>query len=161
MAFWLSGKVAALQLDNSTSKAYLCNQGGTTSLFLSWLAYCILNMADKCGITLIRNKYSWNIQFCSYSSVHTYPSQYGSWLSQGRLVQNWHLLPHKVQAAFLLQNQLEVDLLASSHNNQCQHYYYLENPLPQGSLGWKLLTILDHIRWVMCFLLYYLVLCFW
>ena len=38
MAFHLSGKVVALHLDNSTTKAYLCNQGGTMSPFLSRLA---------------------------------------------------------------------------------------------------------------------------
>ena len=35
MAFCLSGKVVSLHLDNSTAKAYLCNQGGTVSPFLS------------------------------------------------------------------------------------------------------------------------------
>ena len=38
MAFCLSGKVVALHLDNSTAKAYLCNQGGIVSPFLSRLA---------------------------------------------------------------------------------------------------------------------------
>ena len=38
MAFCLSGKVVVLHLDNSTAKAYLCNQGGTVSPFLSRLA---------------------------------------------------------------------------------------------------------------------------
>ena len=38
MAFCLSGKVVALLSDNSTAKAYLCNQGGTASPFLSRLA---------------------------------------------------------------------------------------------------------------------------
>ena len=33
MAFQLSGKVVALYLDNSTAKAYLCNQGGRASPF--------------------------------------------------------------------------------------------------------------------------------
>ena len=33
MAFCISGKVVALHLDNSTTKAYLCNQGGTVSHF--------------------------------------------------------------------------------------------------------------------------------
>ena len=31
MTFCLSGKVVVLHLDNSTAKAYLCNQGGTVS----------------------------------------------------------------------------------------------------------------------------------
>ena len=39
MAFHLSGKVVALHLDNSTAKAYLCNQGGTVSpCFPGWPA---------------------------------------------------------------------------------------------------------------------------
>ena len=37
MAFCLSGKVV-LQLDNSTAKASLCNQGGTVQFSLSSLA---------------------------------------------------------------------------------------------------------------------------
>ena len=53
VAFWLSGKVVALHLDNSTAKAYLYNQGCTAPLFLSRLAYHILNLVDKHGITLI------------------------------------------------------------------------------------------------------------
>ena len=35
MAFHLSGKVVAWHLDNSIAKAYLCDQGGTVSPFLS------------------------------------------------------------------------------------------------------------------------------
>ena len=35
MAFWLSNKVVALHLDNSTAKVYLYNQMDTASLFLS------------------------------------------------------------------------------------------------------------------------------
>ena len=53
MAFHLSGNVVALHLDNSTAKAYLCNQGGTMSPFLSMLAYQVLSLTDKHGITLI------------------------------------------------------------------------------------------------------------
>ena len=49
----LSNKVVALQFDNSTSKAYLCNEVGTASLFLSRLACCILTLVNKRGITLI------------------------------------------------------------------------------------------------------------
>ena len=37
-------------------------------------------------------------------------------------------------AAFHLWGQLEVDLVASSHTSQCQHYYTLEHPLPLGGL---------------------------
>ena len=32
MAFQLTGKLAALHLDNSTAEAYLHNQGGTASI---------------------------------------------------------------------------------------------------------------------------------
>ena len=53
MAFHLSGKVVALHFDNSTAKAYLCNQGGTMSPFLSRLACQILSLTDKHGLTLI------------------------------------------------------------------------------------------------------------
>ena len=53
MAFCLSSKVVALHLDNSTAKAYLCNQGGTVSPFLSKLACWILGLTNKHGITLI------------------------------------------------------------------------------------------------------------
>ena len=53
MAFYLSGKVVALHLDNRTGKAYLCNQGGTVSPFLSRLACWILELTNKHGITLI------------------------------------------------------------------------------------------------------------
>ena len=55
MAFHLSGKVAALHLDNSTAKVYLCNQdqGDTESPFLSRLACQILSLTDKHCMTLI------------------------------------------------------------------------------------------------------------
>ena len=53
MAFCLSGRVVALHLDNSTAKAYLCNQGGTVSPFLSRLACQILSLTDKHGVTLL------------------------------------------------------------------------------------------------------------
>ena len=51
--FHLSGKVVALHLDNSTAKAYLCNDGGMVSPFLSRLAYQVLSVTDKHSITLI------------------------------------------------------------------------------------------------------------
>ena len=40
-------------LGNCTSKANLCNQGGTVSLFLSTLSCLILKLTNKHGITLI------------------------------------------------------------------------------------------------------------
>ena len=48
----MPSKVLALHLDNSTVKACLCNQGGTTSLF-SRLASHLFNQADELDITLI------------------------------------------------------------------------------------------------------------
>ena len=57
VAFWLTGTMVALHLDNITSKAYLYNQGGTASLFLSRLACYILNLADEDGITLLQHAY--------------------------------------------------------------------------------------------------------
>ena len=47
IAFHLSGKVVALCLEDSTAKAYLCNQGGTVSPFLSRLACQILSLTDR------------------------------------------------------------------------------------------------------------------
>ena len=120
MAFYLLGKVVALNLDNSTAKACFCIQCGTVSLFLSRLACQILNLTDKHGITLIQ----------AYICTILIWNHYLSW---GWLVPEWHLL-HIVQAAFQLWGQLEVDLLPSSHANQCQHYYIWENLLPRGSL---------------------------
>ena len=64
MAFCLSGRVVALHLDNSTAKAYLCNQGGTVSPFLSRLACQILSLTDK----------TW---YYPSSSIHSYPPQCG------------------------------------------------------------------------------------
>ena len=52
-AFHLSGKAVALHLDNSTTKAYLWNQGGTVSPFLSGLACWILSLTIKHSIILI------------------------------------------------------------------------------------------------------------
>ena len=58
-------------------------------------------------------------------------ADYLSWRS---LVLEWHLLSCIAQEAFELRGQLGVDLLASTHTNQCQHYYTLENLLPLEAL---------------------------
>ena len=47
IAFWLSGKVVALYLENNTTKTYLCNKGGTAFHFLSEKPVRILNLANK------------------------------------------------------------------------------------------------------------------
>ena len=123
MAFHLSGKVVALHLDNSSAKAYLCNQGGTVSPFLSRLACQILSLTDKHGITLLP----------AYITTHL--NVEADFLSQYWLLLEWHLLPQVAQAAYHFWGLPEVDLLASSHSTLCQHYFTLETPLPVGSLG--------------------------
>ena len=123
MAFHLAGKVVALHLDNSTAKAYLCNQGGTVSPFLSRLACWILSLTDKHGITLLP------------AYIPTHLNVEADFLSQDWLLPEWHLLPQVAQAALCLWCLPEVDLLESSHSTQCQHYFTLETPLPLGALG--------------------------
>ena len=123
MAFHLSGKVVAMYLDNSTAKAYLCNQGGTVSPFLSRLACQTLSLTDKHGITHIP------------VYVPTHLNVEANYLSWDQMLPEWHLLPQVDQTAFHLWGLPKVDLLASSHSTQCQHYYTLESPLPLGALG--------------------------
>ena len=122
-AICLSGKVVGLHLDNSTAKAYLCNQGSTVSPFLSRLACWILSLTDKHGITLIP------------AYIPTHLNVEADYLSQDCLLPEWYLLPQVVQAAFHLWGLPEVHLMASSHSIQCQHYFTLESPLPLGALG--------------------------
>ena len=123
MAFCLSGKVVALHLDKSTAKAYLCNQGGTVSPFLSRLACWILTLTYKHGITLLP------------AYIPTHLNVEADFLSRDWMLLEWHLLPQVAQAAFRLWGLPEVDLLASSHFTQFQHYFTLETPLPVGGLG--------------------------
>ena len=95
MAFWLSGMVVALHLDNNTAKAYLCNQGGTMTPFLSRLACQILSLTKKWGITLIP----------AYIPTLSVEANY---LSQNMMLPEWHLLPWVAQAAFHLWGLPEV-----------------------------------------------------
>ena len=90
MVFCLSGKVVALHLDNSTAKAYLCNQGGTMSPFLSRLACQILSLTDKHGITLLP------------AYIPTHLNVEADFLSWDRSLPEWHLIPQVAQAAFHL-----------------------------------------------------------
>ena len=79
LALWLSYKVVALHLENSTAKIYIYNQDGTKSLLLSRPACYILNLAKKHDITIIP----------TYTPTHVYlENEYLSW---GRLVLEWHL----------------------------------------------------------------------
>ena len=89
MAFCLSGKLVVLHLDNSTAKAYLCNEGGTVSPFLSRLACQILSLTDKHGITLLP------------AYIPTHLNVEADYLSWDWLLPEWHLLPQVAQAVFL------------------------------------------------------------
>ena len=60
MAFHLYGKVDALHLDNSTTKANLCNQGGTVYLF-------------SFQPSLLHIESGQQAHYYSYSTTHTYP----------------------------------------------------------------------------------------
>ena len=53
VVFQLSGKVIALPLGNIAVKAYLSNEGGKASPFLSRLGCCILKLANMHVITFI------------------------------------------------------------------------------------------------------------
>ena len=124
MALHLSGKVmVALHLDNSTSKGYLHNHSSTVSLFPPRLSCCTLDLAGIHGITLIP------------AYVPTHLNVETNYLSWGRLVTQWHLLPHIAEFAFQLQGHPEVDLLAFSNTNQYQCYYTLGKYTTCGSLG--------------------------
>ena len=81
MAFHLSGKVVALHLDNSTAKAYLCNQGGRLSSFLSRLPCQILSLTEKHGIPLIPGY------------IPTHFNVEADYLSHDWMLPEWHLLP--------------------------------------------------------------------
>ena len=90
MAFYLSGKLVSLHLDNSTAKAYLYNHGGTVSPFLSRLACQILSLTDTHGITLIP------------AYIPTHLNVEADYLSQGCMFPECHLLLQVAQAAFPL-----------------------------------------------------------
>ena len=93
------------------------------SPFLSRLACRILSLTNKHGITLLP------------AYIPTHLNVKADFLSQDQMLLEWHLLPQVAQAAFHLWGLPEVDLLASSCSTQCQHYFTLETPLPQGALG--------------------------
>ena len=68
----------------------VCNQGGTVSPFLSQLAWQILNLTDKHGITLI----------LVYIPMHlNVEADYLSWV---QMLPEWHFLPQVAHGAFCL-----------------------------------------------------------
>ena len=80
-------------------------------------------MTNKHGITLIP----------AYNPTHLNVA--ADYLSLDWLLPEWHLIPYVAYTALHLWGLQEVDLLASSHFTQCQHYFTLETPLPLGALG--------------------------
>ena len=122
MVFHLYGKVVVLHLVNSTAKAYLCNQGGMVSPFLSRQAYWILSLTDKHGITLIPA----HIPTCLKVEVDC---------PRIRCFQSGIFSLRWLRQLFHLWGLPEVELLASFLSTQCQHYYTLETPLPLRALG--------------------------
>ena len=116
VAFCLSAMVVALHLNNSTAKAYLCNQGSMYLFFFSRLACCILHLANKHAITLI----------------HTYPSDCGSWFTV--MVPEWHLLPHITWVASHLWSA-KGQFIAILIYQSMSALQYLENLLHVGILG--------------------------
>ena len=96
MTFCLSGKVT-LDLDKKAAKTYLCTQDGTACPFLSKQACHIMNQANM---------------HCTYfllAYIHAHLNVKADYLSQGRLIPDWCLLPYKAEATFQLWGQLEVD----------------------------------------------------
>ena len=93
------------------------------SPFLSRLACWILHLTNKHGITHIP------------TYIPTHLNVEADYLSWDQLLPEWHLLPQVAHSAFCLWGLPEVDLLASSHSTQWQHYYTMETPLPLGGLG--------------------------
>ena len=100
------------------AKVSLCNQGGTASIFLSRLACHIFNLANKHDIIFIP----------AYVSTHLNVKLTIS-LGVGTCFQTL------LRLHFISLGQLEVNLLASTHNNQYQCYYTFECPLPLGTFG--------------------------
>ena len=122
LAFHLPGKVVALYLNNSTAKAYLCNEAGTVSPFLFRLDCQILSLTNKHSITIISSYISTNLDA---------ETNYLLW---GQFTLKQHLL-HIAYAGFHLCGLPEVNLLASSHTTQCHHFYTLEILLHLGASG--------------------------
>ena len=117
-------KVVALHLDNSTAKAYLCNQGGTVSPFLSRLACWILSLTDKHGITLIP----------AYMPTHL--NVEADYLSPGLVAsESGILLPQVAQAAFHLLGPSRGGPTGIFSFYSMPALFHLGNSTASGSLG--------------------------
>ena len=141
MAFWLSSQVVALHLDRSTTKAYLYSQGGTASLFLSWLVCYIFILADQQGITLIP----------AYIAAHlNVEADYllgsvGSWVAPGSL--------HSSGCISSLSSTGDGSVGILTYQSVSVLLCPGRSSTSRGAWGWTLSTITRLIRWVMCFLL--------
>ena len=93
------------------------------SPFLTRLACQILSLSDKHSIN------------CIAAYIPILFNVEANYLTHGQLLLEWHLLPLMAQAAFCLWGLPEVDLLASSHTMQCQHFNTFETLLHMGALG--------------------------
>ena len=141
MAFCSSDKVVALHLDNSTAKAYLCNEGGTVFPILSRLSWQILSLTDKHGITLIP------------AYIPTHLSMEADYLSWYQMLPEWHLSLRWLKQLFTFGAfqrwtcwHFLVPLNASIITPWNLHYLW-------GSWDWMPSTILGCSRQVTCFLL--------
>ena len=123
MAFCLSCKMVALHLDNSTAKAYLCNQGGTVSPFLSRLACQILSLINKYGITLIP------------AYIPTHLNVEVNYLSWDQLLLEWHLLSQVAHAAFCLWGLPEGGPTRIVSFYSMPALFHLGNSTTSGGLG--------------------------
>ena len=91
--------------------------------FPGWPAE-ILSLTDKHGITLLP------------AYIPTHLNVEADYLSLGSVASGVVPPPSGgSRLLFALWSLPEVDLLASSHSTQCQHYFTLETPLPLGALG--------------------------
>ena len=124
--FHLSGKVVIWNWDNNTAKV----TGGTVSIFLSRLAYCMLHLVDKHCVTLIPE----------YISSHlNVGADYSLW---GWLVPEWYLLFSHSSISISAVGSIRcrsVGILAYQSMSALLHLGYLWEPL-----GWMLSTILTY-----------------
>ena len=113
--------IVVLHLDNSSPKAYLCNQSGTVYLsFQTSLPH--IESGWQYGITLI------SVYMFTHHKVETSTYHGEGWL-QGDIF----LMCQKQYFNFGVNKRCF--FLASSCTNQCQHYYTLENALHLEGMG--------------------------
>ena len=135
--FKLSGKVIALFLENSTAKSYLCNQDGIVSLFLSRLVPTFWIWLTSMVLLFISAYIPTHLNV-----VLTITGKVGSCF----LIQLWQHFNFGVNQRWIYWYP-HIPINVSSITPQKINYHW-------KPWIWTLLTILGHIRWVMCFLLH-------